>query len=141
MAGCRLNDTMGIYVASQLVKAMTKRRIHVQGSRVLVLGLTFKEDVPDLRNSKVADLIGALKDRGHAVTVHDPHADAAEAQHEYGLAIDADALSGTYDLVLLAVSHREYVEMGADPLRARLAPDGTLADLKGVLGGAADWTL
>jgi UDP-N-acetyl-D-galactosamine dehydrogenase len=108
---------------------------------VLVLGLTFKEDVPDLRNSKVADLVGALAAMGHEVTVHDPHADAAEARHEYDIDLPADALERTYDLVLLAVPHAEYLAMGADALRARVAPGGTLADLKGVLGGAADWTL
>ncbi|MFN6935523.1 MAG: nucleotide sugar dehydrogenase [Tsuneonella sp.] len=136
LAGRSTNDGMADWVAQRLHEARGDKT-----GNVLVLGLTFKEDVPDLRNSKVADLIGALQDRGHTVTVHDPHADAAEAQHEYGLAIDADALSRTYDLVLLAVSHREYVEMGAAALRERLAPSGTLADLKGVLGGAADWTL
>ena len=106
-----------------------------------MLGLTFKEDVPDLRNSKVADLIDALAARGRAVTVHDPHADAAEARREYGLALDADALERQYDLVLLAVPHREYLTLGAEHLRTLVAVGGTLADLKGVLGGAADWTL
>jgi UDP-N-acetyl-D-galactosamine dehydrogenase len=105
---------------------------------VLVLGLTFKENVPDLRNSKVADLVRELTALGHGVTVHDPHADAAEARHEY--ALELGELSGSHDLVLLAVPHREYLAMGADRLRELVAPGGTLADLKGELE-AADWSL
>lgn len=135
LAGRSTNDGMAEWVADRL----HQQRGGKAGS-VLVLGLTFKEDVPDLRNSKVADLIGALKARGHDVVVHDPHADAEEALHEYGLALDEDALERKYDTVLLAVPHREYLSMGADAFRTRLAPGGTLADLKGVLEGA-DWTL
>ncbi len=136
LAGRGVNDTMAEWVADKLHGVRGGK-----AGRALVLGLTFKEDVPDLRNSKVADLIAALAVKGHDVIVHDPHADAAEAQHEYGLTLSGDALGGTYDLVLLAVSHREYLALGADALRAMVAPGGTLADLKGVLGHAADWTL
>jgi len=137
LAGRGVNDGMAAWVADQLHTARGGK-----AGSVLVLGLTFKEDVPDLRNSKVADLIAALTGLGHAVTVHDPHADAAEARHEYGLGLSADALdSGSHDLVLLAVPHREYLTLGADALRALVAAGGTLADLKGVLGGAADWSL
>ncbi len=136
LAGRGVNDGMAAWVA---------QRLHaVRGGKpgsVLVLGLTFKEDVPDLRNSKVADLIAALQGLGHAVTVHDPHADAGEAAHEYGLAVSGGAPSGSHDLVLLAVAHREYLALGADALRALVAEGGLLADLKGALGGAADWTL
>ena len=106
-----------------------------------MLGLTFKENIPDLRNSKVADLVSTLEALGHAVTVHDPHADAGEALHEYGITLADDALSGTYDMVVHAVSHREYLALGSDHLRGLLAPGGTLADLRGQLGDAADWTL
>jgi UDP-N-acetyl-D-galactosamine dehydrogenase len=109
--------------------------------RSLVLGLTFKENVPDLRNSKVVDLVAALAARGHQVTVHDPHADSAEATHEYGLTLDAAALDSTYDLVVLAVPHRTYLELGAEGLRGLLTADGILADLKGALDGDADWSL
>jgi UDP-N-acetyl-D-glucosamine/UDP-N-acetyl-D-galactosamine dehydrogenase len=135
LAGRSTNDGMAGWVAKQLHSA----RGGVPGS-VLVLGLTFKENVPDLRNSKVADLIEALGWRGHQITVHDPHADPAEAQHEYGLTLDPDALERSYDLVLLAVAHRDYLAMGRDALRQRLTHGGTLADLKGVIDGA-DWTL
>lgn len=134
LAGRGVNDGMADWVAGQLHAARGGR----PGS-VLVLGLTFKENVPDLRNSKVADLIAALGRLGHAVTVHDPHADAAEARHEYGL--ELGELGGKHDVVLLAVPHREYLAMGAEQLRGHLAPGGTLADLKGELGGTADWSL
>jgi UDP-N-acetyl-D-galactosamine dehydrogenase len=134
LAGRGVNDGMAEWVAGQLHAARGGK----PGS-VLVLGLTFKENVPDLRNSKVADLIGALSKLGHAVTVHDPHADAAEARHEYQL--ELGELSGSHDVVLLAVPHREYLAMGADALRRYVAPAGLLADLKGELGEAADWSL
>ena len=134
LAGRETNDAMAAWVADKLHEARGGK----PGS-VLVLGLTFKENVPDLRNSKVADLIAALGRLGHSVTVHDPHADAAEAEHEYKLKLGE--LAGTHDLVLLAVPHREYLALGADKLRERLAPGGTLADLKGELGVAADWSL
>jgi len=136
LAGRSTNDAMAAWVADRLHNARSGK-----AGSVLVLGLTFKEDVPDLRNSKVADLIAALAAKGHEVTVHDPHADADEALHEYRLTVDSSALNRQYDLVLLAVSHREYLALGADKLRALVAEGGMLADLKGALGGAADWTL
>ncbi|WP_310535254.1 nucleotide sugar dehydrogenase [Novosphingobium sp.] len=136
LAGRGVNDGMAAWVA---------QRLHgLRGGKpgsVLVLGLTFKEDVPDLRNSKVADLIGALKGLGHDVTVHDPHADPDEAAHEYELTLQGGEPSGAYDLVLLAVPHREYLALGASTLRSLVANGGSLADLKGALGGGADWTL
>lgn len=134
LAGRGVNDGMAAWVAGKLHEMRGK-----QPGSVLVLGLTFKEDVPDLRNSKVADLIAALQSLGHAVKVHDPHADAEEARHEYGL--ELSAAEGKHDLVLLAVPHRDYLAMGHEPLRTLVADGGTLADLKGALGGAADWTL
>ena len=136
LAGRGTNDGMAGWVARQLHE--------VRGGKpgsVLVLGLTFKENIPDLRNSKVADLVGALGRLGHAVTVHDPHADSAEALHEYGIPLVAEALDHHYDLVLLAVPHREYLVLGAGALRALVHQGGTLADLKGELGEAADWSL
>ena len=136
LAGRGINDSMAQWVGTQLHQARGGK----PGS-VLVLGFTFKENIPDLRNSKVADLVTTLGRLGHAVTVHDTHADAAEALHEYGIPLVPDALERRYDLVLLAVAHREYVLLGADRLRALVADGGTLADLKGELGGAADWTL
>ena len=136
LSGRGINDTMAGWVGRQIHEARGGK----PGS-VLVLGLTFKENIPDLRNSKVADLVSTLGRLGHAVTVHDPHADPAEALHEYGIPLVADALDSKYDTVLLAVSHREYLDMGAKALRKLVARGGTLADMKGELGAAADWTL
>ena len=136
LAGRGINDTMAEWVAGKL----HEQRGGKPGS-VLVLGLTFKENIPDLRNSKVADLVSTLAGLGHAVTVHDCHADAGEALHEYGIALAGDALEGRYDLVVLAVAHAEYLAMGGEELRELLAKGGMLADLKGELGTAADWTL
>ena len=136
LSGRGINDGMAGWVAQRLHTARKAK----PGS-VLVLGLTFKENIPDLRNSKVADLVGALGRMGHAVTVHDPHADADEAMHEYGIPLVADPFRKKYDMVLLAVSHSLYAEMGAGALRALVKKGGTLADLKGALGEAADWRL
>ena len=136
LSGRGINDGMAGWVAQRLHTARKGK----PGS-VLVLGLTFKENIPDLRNSKVADLVGALGRMGHAVTVHDPHADADEAMHEYGIPLVADPFRKKYDMVLLAVSHSLYAEMGAGALRALVKKGGTLADLKGALGEAADWRL
>lgn len=136
LAGRAVNDSMASWLAARLHEKRNRR----PGS-VLVLGLTFKENVPDLRNSKVADLISSLGELGHDVTVHDPLADGAEAMHEYGITIDPDALDRLYDLVVLAVPHQAYLALGIDKLRAVTGENGTLADIKGVLGGNADWTL
>jgi UDP-N-acetyl-D-galactosamine dehydrogenase len=105
--------------------------------RALVLGLTFKEDVPDIRNSKVADLIARLQHLGHEVTVHDPHADAAETAHEYGLTLDPAALDRRYDLVVLAVPHKAYRDLGIDAVASLVADDGTFADVKNCFADAA----
>ncbi len=136
LAGRDVNDAMADWVAERLHKASGEK-----GETALVLGLTFKENVPDLRNSKVADLIAGLKDRGYEVTPHDTYADPEEALREYGLELESEALERSYDLVVLAVPHQAYLDLGAAELRALTKPGGILADLKGALGGAADWTL
>jgi UDP-N-acetyl-D-galactosamine dehydrogenase len=136
LASRKINDSMAGWVGQRLHAARGSK----PGS-VLVLGLTFKENIPDLRNSKVADLVSSLGRMGHAVTVHDPHADASEAAHEYGIPLVADAFERTYDIVVLAVPHREYLDMGGEALRRLLADGGMLADLKGELAGFADWSL
>lgn len=135
LAGRSTNDSMAGWIAERLHDACGKRH-----GRTLVLGLTFKENVPDLRNSKVADLVAALSARGHSVTVHDPRADPAEARHEYGIELVGDDIEGHFDVVLLAVPHTEYLREGEAGLRRHLAAGGILADLKGVLP-EADWTL
>lgn len=130
LAGRRLNDGMGSYVVSQLVKSMTKRRIHVNGSKVLVMGLAFKENCPDLRNTRVIDIIEELKDYNVDVDVYDPWVDCDEAKHEYGVTPLAELNPGSYDAVILAVAHREFKDMGVGDLR-RLGKDThVLYDLK-----------
>ena len=132
LAGRRINDGMGAYVAGQLIKVMLKRRIQVDGARVLVLGLTFKEDCPDLRNTRVVDVVEELRDYGVHVDVHDPWADPAEAQHEYGLNLVADPERGAYDGIVLAVAHEVFRELGADRLRGFGHAGGVFCDLKSV---------
>jgi UDP-N-acetyl-D-galactosamine dehydrogenase len=133
LAGRRINDGMGAYVAGQMVKAMLKRRIQVEGARVLVLGLTFKENCPDLRNTRVVDVIAELRDYGVVVDVHDPWANADEARHEYGLAPVATPEEGAYDGIVLAVAHEEFRALGAAGLRAFGRSPHVLYDLKHVL--------
>lgn len=134
LAGRRLNDGMGAYVVSQLVKAMTKRRIHVDGARVLVLGLTFKENCPDLRNTKVVDILKELKEYNVQADVFDPWINVEEAQHEYGISPIAQPQQGIYDAVIIAVAHREFKALGAAGIRAFGKPDThILYDLKYVL--------
>jgi UDP-N-acetyl-D-galactosamine dehydrogenase len=133
LAGRRINDGMGAYVAGQLVKSMLKRRIHVDGARVLVLGLTFKENCPDLRNTRVVDVIDELKEYGAVVDVHDPWADAAEAKHEYGLDLVTAPEAETYDGILLAVAHQEFRQMGLPAIRGLGRSAHVLYDLKYVL--------
>lgn len=137
LAGRRLNDGMGAYVASQLVKAMLKKRIHVEGSRVLVLGLTFKENCPDLRNTKVVDIIAELQDYGVSVDCYDPWINATEAQHEYGITPVSEPAVGAYDGIVLAVAHKEFAAMGAEKIHALGKPAHVLYDLKYVLTASA----
>lgn len=142
LAGRRLNDGMGAYVASQMVKALLRKRIHVEGARVLVMGLTFKENCPDLRNTRVVDVVAELKDYGIVVEVHDPWVDAAEAKHEYGIAPIATPEAGAYDGIMLAVAHDEFAAMGEEGLRSFGAEDHVLYDLKYVLpAGQSDLRL
>ena len=139
LAGRRINDGMGSYVAGEMVKAMMKRRIQVNGAKVLVLGLTFKENCPDLRNTRVVDVIAELEDYGVDVDVYDPWAAAAEAQEEYGIDIIDAPQAGSYDAVLAAVAHREFAEMDAEALRKLVRKDAVFYDLKNVLPeGIAD---
>lgn len=133
LAGRRLNDGMGSFVAGQLVKALLKKRIHVQGSRVLIMGLAFKENCPDIRNTRVIDIIDELREFGVLVDVHDPWVDAAEAQHEYGVVITEEPENDAYDGILLAVAHQEFADMGVTGIRALGRNQHVLYDLKYVL--------
>ena len=133
LAGRRLNDAMGAYVAGRVVKLLIKRRRPVEGARALVLGLTFKENCPDLRNTRVIDLIAELQDYGMNVDVHDPWADPEEARQEYGLDLTQKPRLDSYDAIVLAVAHRQYREMGAGAIRAWLKAGGVVYDVKHVL--------
>ena len=133
LAGRRINDGMGQHVAQCVVKTMGQRGIPAAGARVLVLGLAFKENCPDLRNTRVVDIIAELAQFNARVDVHDPWVDAALAHEEYGLAMTAQPERGAYDAVILAVSHREFVTLGADGVRGWGKPGAVLFDVKGVL--------
>ena len=133
LAGRRLNDSMGSYVVSQLVKAMTKRQIQVQGAHVLVMGLTFKENCPDLRNTRVVDILKELGEYSMDVDVYDPWVDPAEAEHEYGITPVKTPEKGAYDAIILAVSHHQFVSLGAEGIRALGKAQHVLYDLKYVL--------
>jgi UDP-N-acetyl-D-galactosamine dehydrogenase len=133
LAGRRLNDGMGAYVTSQLVKALIKRRIHVEGARILVMGLTFKENCPDLRNTRVVDIVRELADYNASVDVYDPWASAEEAEHEYGLKLVDEPEAGAYDAIILAVAHDEFRELG-EGVRDFGKAEHVLYDLKYVLG-------
>jgi len=142
LAGRRLNDGMGAYVVSQLVKAMLKRRITVEGARVLIMGLTFKENCPDLRNTRIVDIVKELGDYNIQADVFDPWVDVAEAQHEYGLTpIDAPK-PGAYDAIIVGVAHQQFKDMGADAIRGLGKPEHVVYDLKYVMPrNAADLRL
>jgi UDP-N-acetyl-D-galactosamine dehydrogenase len=133
LSGRRLNDGMGEYVVGQLIKAMINKRIHVQGSRILIMGLTFKENCPDLRNTRVVDIVKELKEYGIQVDVYDPWVDAKEAEHEYGITPVTQPEAGAYDAMVLAVSHNEFKEMGVASIRALGKTDHVLYDLKYLL--------
>ncbi len=136
LAGRRTNDNMSKYVVSQVVKLMLHRGVQVKGSKVLVLGITFKENCPDVRNTKVVDVVAEFKDYGCAVDIYDPWADPKEVAHEYGLSLTSDLrslTSGGYAAIVLAVAHNEFKAMGSKAIRALVQPDGIIYDLKYVL--------
>lgn len=130
LAGRRLNDGMGAFVASQLVKAMLKKRIHVDGSRVLVLGLTFKENCPDLRNTRAVDIITELEQFGVKVDVYDPWVNSDEAKKEYGIITLDEPGKSAYDGIVLAVAHDIFRDLGAATVRSYGRSDHVLYDLK-----------
>jgi len=137
LAGRRINDGMGKYVAEQTVKQMIANDLPVKGAAVIVLGMTFKENCPDIRNSKVIDVVRELQSFGARVLVHDPIADSQECEHEYGVALTAwDALPRA-SAVVAAVSHAEYLTMGVGGLAAKLQPGGVFADVKSAYDPAA----
>jgi UDP-N-acetyl-D-galactosamine dehydrogenase len=133
LAGRRLNDSMAEHVAMRVLKLMIGRNIQPSGARVLVLGLTFKENCPDVRNTKVADVVRELKSFGCNVDVHDPWADSAEAEHEYGISLIAKPKAGSYDAIVVAVAHQQFVELGVNGIRSFGSPNTVIFDIKHVL--------
>ncbi|MEE9351955.1 MAG: nucleotide sugar dehydrogenase, partial [Thiotrichaceae bacterium] len=133
LAGRRLNDSMGFYVADQIVKLMTQKRIHAVDSKILLMGLTFKENCPDLRNTRAVDVIEGLEKYHCNIDVYDPWVDAEEAQREYGITPVTELQEGYYDAIILAVSHKEFVEMGVDKIKALGKTPHVLYDIKYVL--------
>ena len=134
LAGRRLNDSMGSYVADQVSKLMTKKRIHVVDANVLIMGLTFKENCPDLRNTRVVDLIEEFESFNCNVDVYDPWVDKDEAVHEYNIKPIDQLVEGKYDAILLAVAHDEFKALSADQIRGLGKDNHVLYDIKYLLG-------
>ena len=133
LAGRRINDGMGSHVALRVAKLMAQRNLQTTRSDILVLGLAFKENCPDLRNTKVVDIINELRSYNANVHVHDPRVDAGEARHEYGLELTTQPGTGKYDAVILAVPHAEFIAIGAEGIRAFGKPGAVLFDVKRAL--------
>ncbi|MCP3661361.1 MAG: Vi polysaccharide biosynthesis UDP-N-acetylglucosamine C-6 dehydrogenase TviB [Gammaproteobacteria bacterium] len=133
LAGRRINDGMGAYVVSQVIKLMIQNNICIASSRVLILGLTFKENCPDLRNTRIVDILEELASYNVQVDIHDPWVDRDEAKQEYGIDLLPSPEAGTYDAVILAVAHQEFEQMGAEQIRALCKQDGVLFDVKYLL--------
>ncbi len=133
LAGRRLNDGMGKYVASQLVKNMLKKRIQVEGSNVLIMGLTFKENCPDIRNTKVVDIIRELEEYNINVNVTDPWCSGDDAKIDYGITLENKPKNGSYDAIIVAVAHNHFKELGAKKIRELGAENHVLYDLKYIL--------
>lgn len=138
LAGRRLNDSMGEYVAAQVVKLMIKKGITINSAKVLMLGITFKENCPDVRNTKIVDVIHALQDYGIQVTTYDPWAKPAEVHHEYNLITTNSLPDSKFDAIILGVAHSEFTKINIDALRKT---DSVVYDVKGILGSHADGRL
>jgi UDP-N-acetyl-D-galactosamine dehydrogenase len=135
LAGRRLNDSMGEYVASQVVKLMIKKGISVNGANLLMLGITFKENCPDVRNTKIVDVVRSLKEYGIAVTIYDPLANIDEVKKEYKLETINSVPKEKFDAIVLGVAHSEFLNLDFSELQKE---NSLLYDVKGVLGGIAD---
>jgi UDP-N-acetyl-D-galactosamine dehydrogenase len=138
LAGRRLNDSMGEYVASQVVKLMIKKGININGASLLMMGVTFKENCPDVRNTKIVDVIHAFEDYGIKVTTFDPWANPAEVLHEYGLITVQQKPTDTFDGIVLGVSHKDFLSIDINAFRNK---NSILYDVKGILGDIADGKL
>ncbi|VXC03704.1 nucleotide sugar dehydrogenase [Maribacter litoralis] len=138
LAGRRMNDTMGKYVSSEVIKLMVQRDIKIKGSNILVLGITFKENCPDVRNTKAVDVISNLKSYGTDVTIYDPWASVKEVAHEYKMEVIKDVPTKKFDAIVLTVAHKEFLELD---LKNLLKPEGILYDVKGILTNHVDGRL
>lgn len=130
LAGRRVNDSMGEYVAAEVIKLMVQKDIKIKGSKVIILGFTFKENCPDVRNTRVVDVVEELQDFGVDVTIYDPWANPKEVKHEYGLTTTKELPDATYDAVVLTVAHKEFLEMDLNTL---MKDDAVLYDVKSTL--------
>lgn len=133
LSGRQINDGMGAYVADQVIKMMVRRRRHVVGSNILILGLAFKENCPDLRNTRVIDIVNEFAKYDANVHVHDPWVDAEEAQHEYGITLTDDLKHNHYDAIILAVGHQQFLQLGTEEIRKFGKEDNVLYDIKSLL--------
>lgn len=138
LAGRRVNDSMGQYVASEVIKLMVQNDIHIKDANILVLGITFKENCPDVRNTKAVDVINQLKSYGTQVTIYDPWANPDEVKHEYGLETVQKLPNKTFDAIVLTVAHKEFLQ---ENLKSLLIPNGILYDVKGVLSSSVNGRL
>ena len=138
LAGRRMNDTMGKYVSSEVVKLMVQKDIKIKGSKILALGITFKENCPDVRNTKAVDVINNLKSYGTAVTIYDPWASKAEVEHEYKMHIVNNIPSEKFDAIVLTVAHQQFLNIDFTNL---LTDNGIIYDVKGILTGKVDGRL
>jgi UDP-N-acetyl-D-galactosamine dehydrogenase len=126
----RLNDGMGEYVANQTIKLMNKKGVIVKDAKILLLGITFKENCPDIRNTKVVDIYHTLKEYTNNITIYDPWANKAEVKHEYNIDIDNTIADTKYDAIILAVAHKEFADLN---IRTYIKDNGVIYDVKGVL--------
>ena len=133
LAGRRINDNMPLYVASRIVKLMLRKGLQPNGARILVMGLTFKENCPDVRNTKVIDIVREMEMYGATVDVHDPWVDPEEARNEFGIEMTETPADGEYDAVILAVGHQQFVELGKDRLKSLAKADAIVYDIKYLL--------
>ena len=138
LAGRRLNDSMGEYVASQVVKLMIKKNIPIKNAELLILGIAFKENCPDVRNTKIVDVISSLKEYGINISIYDPWVNAAEVLNEYNLIATRNVPINKYDAIVLGVAHNEFIELDLKPLQKEI---NVLYDVKGVLGKYVDGKL
>src|SRR5690606_2557362 len=138
LAGRRLNDSMGEYVASQVVKTMIKKGINVNGAEALMLGVTFKENCPDVRNTKIVDVIASLEEYGIKITTYDPWANPAEVKHEYGINSVINLPTNKFDAIICGVAHNEFIDLNFDSLKK---DNSIVYDVKGTVTSVIDGKL